>query len=193
MVLWLLLVPLFWGSRFGAVCFIFFATYSSVNIFSQVSYVALAKQGNAAVLPLVVCCVTAETIGLAAGQLACGAVVQTELITFEQLYLVSLVLGILLFIAFCGKRSQKLLHAPSTAIPREVIKARCETIAELANLTRREGELLVELAEGNTADEIAAKLFISVATVRTHTRNIYRKVDVHSQTELIKQILQQPK
>lgn len=32
---------------------------------------------------------------------------------------------------------------------------------------------------------IAEKLFISVETVRVHIKNVYRKVDVHSQQNLI--------
>ncbi|HET9610754.1 MAG TPA: response regulator transcription factor [Acidimicrobiales bacterium] len=45
-------------------------------------------------------------------------------------------------------------------------------------LTRREAELLAKLGEGMTLRQAAHDLGLSVETVRTHTRNIYRKLDV---------------
>ena len=45
-------------------------------------------------------------------------------------------------------------------------------------LTRREAELLAKLGEGMTLRHAAHDLGLSVETVRTHTRNIYRKLDV---------------
>ncbi|HEX6425155.1 MAG TPA: response regulator transcription factor [Acidimicrobiales bacterium] len=45
-------------------------------------------------------------------------------------------------------------------------------------LTRRESELLAMLGEGVTLRQAAQQLGLSVETVRTHTRNIYRKLDV---------------
>jgi DNA-binding NarL/FixJ family response regulator len=50
-------------------------------------------------------------------------------------------------------------------------------------LTRREAEVLRMAGEHNSNNEIADALFISVATVRTHFKNIYFKLDVHSKTE----------
>ncbi len=52
-------------------------------------------------------------------------------------------------------------------------------------LSTREREVLVSLAEGNNYQEIADRLFISVDTVRHHIRNIYRKLHVHSQSEAV--------
>ena len=52
-------------------------------------------------------------------------------------------------------------------------------------LTRREAEVLVMLREGLPNAQIAAALFVSVETVRTHARNIYRKLGVSSRRELL--------
>jgi LuxR family maltose regulon positive regulatory protein len=52
-------------------------------------------------------------------------------------------------------------------------------------LTRRELQLLVELPSPRTADEIAASMFVSVNTVKTHLRGIYRKLGVNSRREAI--------
>jgi DNA-binding CsgD family transcriptional regulator len=45
-------------------------------------------------------------------------------------------------------------------------------------LTRREAELLTLLGQGRTPRQAADELGLSFETVRTHTRNLYRKLDV---------------
>ena len=61
----------------------------------------------------------------------------------------------------------------------------CWVVGERAMLSNREQELLEELSRNRTPQEIAAKLNITVATVRTHTHRIYVKLNVHSREELI--------
>jgi DNA-binding NarL/FixJ family response regulator len=51
-------------------------------------------------------------------------------------------------------------------------------------LTLREAEVLVLLRDRRQNAQIAAELQISVETVRTHARNIYRKLGVSSRREL---------
>ncbi|WP_083742828.1 helix-turn-helix domain-containing protein [Rhodococcus sp. MTM3W5.2] len=46
-------------------------------------------------------------------------------------------------------------------------------------------ELLVELPSWHTAEQIAADLFVSVNTVKTHLRGIYRKLDVRTRRDAI--------
>ena len=41
------------------------------------------------------------------------------------------------------------------------------------------------LVRGRNAQYIAEKFFISISTAKAHIHNIYRKLDVHSQQELI--------
>ena len=50
-------------------------------------------------------------------------------------------------------------------------------------LSAREMEILALVAEGRPNKEIAARLFISNATVRTHLMHIYEKLHVHCRTE----------
>jgi DNA-binding NarL/FixJ family response regulator len=52
-------------------------------------------------------------------------------------------------------------------------------------LSKREQEILSYLAKGYRYKEIADTLFLSVETVRTHLRNIYDKLHVHSRTEAV--------
>jgi DNA-binding NarL/FixJ family response regulator len=53
------------------------------------------------------------------------------------------------------------------------------------NLTDREQEILALLVAGNSYKMIAAALRISIDTVRSHIKNIYEKLHVHSQTEAV--------
>lgn len=53
-------------------------------------------------------------------------------------------------------------------------------------LTSREQEVMVLLAEGRSAREIAEKLFVSPRTVENHRTSIMRKLDLHSNHELIR-------
>jgi two-component system nitrate/nitrite response regulator NarL len=50
--------------------------------------------------------------------------------------------------------------------------------AEREQLSAREREILDLLAGGTSAPDIAAQLYLSTATVKTHLHNLYRKLDV---------------
>jgi two-component system, NarL family, response regulator NreC len=53
-------------------------------------------------------------------------------------------------------------------------------------LTPREREVLIAIAEGHTNREIAEMLVISVKTVDRHRENIMRKLNLHNRVELVK-------
>ena len=57
--------------------------------------------------------------------------------------------------------------------------------SELDLLTPREKQLLDQLSQGFLYKEIVANLGMSLDTVRTHIRNIYEKLHVHSRTEAV--------
>jgi len=52
-------------------------------------------------------------------------------------------------------------------------------------LSERELEVLQLIAEGLTNPEIAARLFLSLHTVKAHARSIYGKLDVHNRTQAV--------
>ncbi len=54
---------------------------------------------------------------------------------------------------------------------------------ESYGLTPREMDVLRELSAGKNHQQIAQELFIAPKTVRNHTENIYRKLNVHSRVE----------
>ena len=53
-------------------------------------------------------------------------------------------------------------------------------------LTPREHEVLIHIAEGQSNAEIAQQLVISVKTVDRHRENIMRKLNMHNRIELVK-------
>jgi two-component system nitrate/nitrite response regulator NarL len=55
-----------------------------------------------------------------------------------------------------------------------------------AQLTVREREVLVLIAEGQSNKEIASKLGIGVRTIETHRERIMRRLDIHSVAGLTK-------
>ncbi len=62
-------------------------------------------------------------------------------------------------------------------------KSPIETLNEL-NLTNRENEIAGMLLSGDSSKIIASKLHISHATVTFHTKNLYRKLNIQSRSEL---------
>jgi DNA-binding NarL/FixJ family response regulator len=59
-------------------------------------------------------------------------------------------------------------------------------------LTPREAEVLEQLHDGATNAQIAQQLSIGIETVRTHARNIYRKLGIGSRRELPRLTRQEP-
>ena len=55
----------------------------------------------------------------------------------------------------------------------------------LSALSPRELDVMASMAEGKPGSQIAADLTISADTVRTHTRSIFSKLDVHSRLEAV--------
>jgi DNA-binding NarL/FixJ family response regulator len=59
------------------------------------------------------------------------------------------------------------------------------------NLSSQEVNLLRLMSEGFSYQGAADKLFISINTVRSHVRNIYEKLHVHSRSQAVHQALKQ--
>lgn len=58
-------------------------------------------------------------------------------------------------------------------------------------LSNREQEILKHIVTGKSMKEIAAELFISYDTIRTHTKHIYKKLQVASRSEATLKAMQQ--
>jgi DNA-binding NarL/FixJ family response regulator len=71
----------------------------------------------------------------------------------------------------------------STSAPTEPVE-RFDFLPEADILTAREAEVLQLLQEGMTNAEIAHHLSVGIETVRTHARNIYRKLGISTRRDL---------
>ena len=52
-------------------------------------------------------------------------------------------------------------------------------------VSERELEILRLLSRGETVDQVAGRMNISLSTARTHLRNLMQKMDVHSQLQAV--------
>lgn len=66
--------------------------------------------------------------------------------------------------------------------------ASTQTFEGADRLTRRERDVVVCLLEGERVVSIAERLDLSPHTVRNHLKSIFRKLEVHSQAELVRHV-----
>ena len=72
---------------------------------------------------------------------------------------------------------------PSTARPRE--REARSAVAVRPTLSPRELDVLFELARGSTYADIAANLFVSENTVKTHVSSLYAKLSVNRRSDAL--------
>jgi DNA-binding CsgD family transcriptional regulator len=60
-----------------------------------------------------------------------------------------------------------------------------ETALTQLNLSRREMEVLQLMADGLSNQEIAARLFLSLNTVKTHSSRLFEKLEVERRTQAV--------
>jgi DNA-binding CsgD family transcriptional regulator len=65
-------------------------------------------------------------------------------------------------------------------------RPRRQTAIGMDALSRREREVALLAARGQSAAQIAAGLYVSKRTVETHLASIYAKLGVESKTELVR-------
>lgn len=65
----------------------------------------------------------------------------------------------------------------------------CELVCRRNELTAREQEVFALLARGASRSAICDELTLSKETVKTHVRNIYRKMGIHSQQDLLSAVV----
>lgn len=93
-----------------------------------------------------------------------------------------------------GDRAQGAPHSVSSgstaatrdgAAFRDRFSKQMAAVREFYGLSAREAEVAELIARGNTVAHIAELLFVSENTVRTHSKRIYVKLDIHKRQELI--------
>src|SRR5215213_1086263 len=75
--------------------------------------------------------------------------------------------------------------APLASLAMDILP---ETFLARYGITEREREIILKVVQGKSNADIASELFISLATVKTHLHNIYRKIDVDSRFDLLARV-----
>jgi DNA-binding CsgD family transcriptional regulator len=68
---------------------------------------------------------------------------------------------------------------------RDRISKQCALIARHYRLTTREAEVMEFIARGNSVAHIAETLVVSENTIRTHSKRLYVKLDIHKRQDLL--------
>lgn len=79
--------------------------------------------------------------------------------------------------------SERFVHP--VVVRQDMIPLCCALLRQRYRLTVRETEILELVARGRDQLRMAEALFVSQNTVRSHMRNLYRKMDVHSRQEAL--------
>ncbi|WP_139651185.1 helix-turn-helix transcriptional regulator [Raoultibacter phocaeensis] len=122
-------------------------------------------------------------IGIQVGQAVAEDILGPALLVISTLYFVGLILAAL--VSLSRSRDEQQASTVAAVPVEEFLKLRCEEIARESALSPREAEILLYMGRGHNPVFIAKTLVLSVSTVRTHIRNIYRKVEVSSREELL--------
>ncbi|MBP2236837.1 DNA-binding CsgD family transcriptional regulator [Sinorhizobium kostiense] len=76
-------------------------------------------------------------------------------------------------LARTGRGRRKMAHPPADGVWRHL------------NLTEREASIIELVLQGHSSESIGLRLGISTGTVKVHRRNVYRKLGISSQTQLL--------
>lgn len=87
--------------------------------------------------------------------------------------------------AFALRGEQRLDAGVNGRALQAALEQRCSNIARQYGLSDREGDVLVLLVKGVTRQNMCRDLHLSEGTVKTHLTHIYKKLGIHSQSELI--------
>lgn len=92
---------------------------------------------------------------------------------------------LLVYVIVLPEKSLLTLSPRLFGLSRESIDERCLDIGEQYGLSKRELEVFTLFARGRSLKYIEKELFISKNTVASHRKNIYKKLGIHSQQELL--------
>ena len=84
-----------------------------------------------------------------------------------------------------GEHPRTYRHVLSTIWRPALALVTMAAVREFYGLSAREAEVAELIARGHTVAHIAEPLFVSENTVRTHSKHIYVKLDIHKRQELI--------
>lgn len=94
-------------------------------------------------------------------------------------------LGIWLALKFSKPKIQTVVVEKEVYVSRNEDFVLNTSLVSQLELSKRELEILGLLALGHSNQEIAAKLFVSVSTVKTHNQNLFEKLDVKRRIQAV--------
>ncbi|MDD3459220.1 MAG: response regulator transcription factor [Weeksellaceae bacterium] len=85
--------------------------------------------------------------------------------------------------------SETILKKVEKVLQRDTRLAQYNPVDTQNSLSKREQEIVIEIGNGLSSEQIAEKLFLSYYTVETHKKNIFLKLNVKTTAELIKKAM----
>lgn len=178
----------------GTTQFIQAVTSAAVVIAKMFLWLALINVARHSAFPpwAVVC--TGQLLYAVPDCLGRAAASALSLASIESVTAAALLLGIVVVVAFClPDRSPAAMNLLSdlnrtggpSLTESEALERRCEDLGAAHGLSKREIEILEFLCKGRSRPYIAETLYLSENTVRTHSKHIYQKLDVHTRQELL--------
>ncbi|MFB6317137.1 LuxR C-terminal-related transcriptional regulator [Saccharicrinis sp. FJH54] len=107
------------------------------------------------------------------------------LLFFEHVLLFISALNLVYFLVMTGFTVAVYYGFVTTAEP-EVNESSADRIYKTYGITLREREVISEIQNGLTNQQIADKLFVTLQTVKDHNSRIYLKLGVKNRTQLVK-------
>lgn len=124
----------------------------------------------------------ASGAGVVLGQIIPEDYLGPILLATSSLYFAGLIMTAIISLAQNADTSAPPAKRASVA---NLLSQRCDQLGQQFSLSPREVEILGYLARGHNPTFVSRELVLSLSTVRTHIRNLYKKMGVGSQEELI--------
>jgi DNA-binding CsgD family transcriptional regulator len=84
-----------------------------------------------------------------------------------------------------------LYQVPSLVYCKNRLRQKRPGAKGLPGLTKRENEVVMKMCQGLRYEDIAKELFVSLSTVKKHSYNIYRKLGISNNRELMRLVAQE--
>ena len=196
-----LLVPMDDASMPAAANSLLYAGNSCFKILSWTALAALCSRNMSGALVVLACGATASSAGTFVGA-DLGHLCNSLLVAWPNAAILVTGAAVLALFAYVlvGLRGFSFTDTiagvePAEPLPEpandpapsrdQLLEAACDALSAERGLTEREREVLGMLARGHNGYHIRDELTLSYNTVKTHVKRVYRKLDVHSQQELI--------
>ena len=183
----------------GSANALLYAGNSCFRVLSSTALAALCARNPLGTMVVLACGKVASSVGTFIGAdlgHACNALLRTPDAT--TLLVACIVLALFAYVlvglrGFSFAETIRGIEPATIPVPaqasmpthEEMLDTACDALAAERGLTAREREVFGMLARGHNGYHIRDELTLSYNTVKTHVKRIYRKLDVHSQQELI--------